>query len=137
MSDFWLKALGTSNEPLDDAWRDFAKGLFEHAVTSRRKHKIRPGDGIVLYATRHGVVFGVGTATSLAYLDKEDDRHGFPWRVNIQLDHSRDFLHDGVPLDVLNVDERDLRRSVRQRSAIRLSAGEFQAARKALSTSPS
>jgi hypothetical protein len=39
-----------------------------------------------------------------------------------------DFVHDGVPLEALNVDGRDLRRSIRQHSAIRLTQAEGETA---------
>jgi hypothetical protein len=39
-----------------------------------------------------------------------------------------DFIHDGVPLDELNVDGRYLRESIKQHSHIRLTPAEYEAA---------
>ena len=94
-----------------------------------------PGDGIVLYASGTGLFFAVGEVTSFPYRFEDDGQTDWPWRVNVKLAHSREFLHDGVPLEVLNVDERDLRKTIKRRSHIRLSAAEYDAAVRVLSAS--
>jgi len=54
--------------------------------------------------------------------------------VNAKLYHWREFLHDGEPLEALNVGERDLRKVIKRRSHIRLTDAEFNAAVAALRT---
>jgi hypothetical protein len=54
----------------------------------------------------------------------------------VTLTHWRDFLLDGVPLEVLNAEERDLRNMIKRRSHIRLSANEYDAAVRALRAQP-
>lgn len=129
--DYWLKSLGTSEKPMRDDWlsedrrnRDF--------VTSRKRMSMRPGDGIALYATGHGSVFAVGIVRSFAFEHGEPGHEDFDWRINVHLDKTREFIHDGVPLDLVSVDDRDLRTSIKQKSQIRLSQTEFEAIRNAL-----
>ena len=80
----------------------------------------------------HGSVFAIGTVKSFAFEHGEPGHKDFDWRVDVQLDHVREFLHEGVPLDLVSVDGRDLRGSVKQKSQIRLSPEEFKAIEKAL-----
>ncbi len=72
--------------------------------------------------------------TSYAYEEHTDRRPRYPWWVDIRLDLSCDFVHDGVPLETLSVDGRDLRRLMRRRSHIRLTRKEYEAAVRALRT---
>ena len=50
----------------------------------------------MLYATGTGLFFAVGTVTSDPYRDQEDTGD-WPWRINVKLDHWRDFVHEGEP----------------------------------------
>lgn len=95
---------------------------------------MHPGDGIALYATGHGCVFAVGTVKSFAFEHREPGHEDFDWGVHTQLGHMREFLHDGLPLELFNVDGRDLRSSIKQKSQIRLSPVEFDAIRNALAS---
>lgn len=135
MPDNWIKALGMGvrGKQLRDDWRNERGGLFLEALTFARRPGLAKGDGVVLYAVGVGVVFAVGRVTSHPFLDDSDESN-WPWRVNIELDESRsrEFVHDGEPLDVLSVDERDLRKAMKRRSHIRLSDAEFEAAEDAL-----
>lgn len=133
MVDYWIKSLGMGarGRQLRDDWGNERDGLLRRALTFARRPGLAKGDGVVLYAAGVGVVFAVGRATSHPYLDG-GDTGDWPWRVGIQLDESREFLHDGEPLDVLNVEERDLRSVMKRRSHIRLSEAEFEAAVRAL-----
>lgn len=135
MTDFWIKALGMGarEQQLPDKWATIADGLFHNAVTFAGQPGMVPGDGIVLYASGTGLFFAVGEVKSFPYRFEEDGTTDWPWRVNVKLAHWREFLHDGVPLEVLNVDERDLRKTIKRRSHIRLSATEYDAAVRALS----
>jgi hypothetical protein len=131
--DRWLKALGMGarGQQLRDDWRNERDGLFQRAVTFHGKPSLAKGDSIVLYAAGVGLVFAVGKVTSFPYLD-DSDASSWPWRVNTELDQSREFLHDGEPLEALNAEERDLRKVMKRRSHIRLTEAEFEAAVRAL-----
>lgn len=133
MPDNWIKSLGMGarGHQLRDDWKNERGGLLVKALTFARRPGLAKGDGVVLYAAGTGLVFAVGSATSHPYLD-ESDTTNWPWRVNIKLDWAREFIHDGEPLEALNVDERDLRTAMKRRSHIRLSEAEFDAAVKAL-----
>lgn len=133
MSDNWVKTLGMGarGEQLRDDWGNERGGLFRKALTFARRPGLAKGDGVVLYAAGVGVIFAAGKVTSHPYLD-ETDASPWLWRVNIELDWSREFLHDGEPLEVLNVEDRDLRKAIKRRSHIRLSNAEFEAAVRAL-----
>lgn len=72
--------------------------------------------------------------TSYPYRDEAGGEEDWPWRVDVLLDEesSLRFIHNGVSLDVASVDGRDLRRSIRQKSHIRLTNNEHGAAVAAL-----
>ncbi|MBW8058857.1 MAG: hypothetical protein FVQ78_00695 [Solirubrobacterales bacterium] len=133
MSDNWIKSLGMGarGHQLRDDWGNERDGLLRRALTFARRPGLANGDGVVLYAAGVGLFFAVGKVTSHPYLD-ETDTTPWPWRVHIELDQSREFLHDGEPLELLNVEERDLRKVIKRRSHIRLSEAEFEAAVRAL-----
>lgn len=133
MSDNWIKSLGMGarGHQLRDDWGNERGGLLHQALTFARRPGLAKGDGVVLYAAGVGLIFAVGRVTSHPYRD-EADTTDWPWRVNIELDQSREFLHDGEPLEVLNVDGRDLRNVIKRRSHVRLSDAEFQSAVRAL-----
>jgi hypothetical protein len=126
---YWLKLLGTAGHQMQDDWtnEDERSGDF---VASRKRMAMKPGDRVVCYATGIGSVFAVGTVTSFPY--KAPDDEGFEWRVSVELEDPKQFLHEGVPLDYLNVDGRDLRKSIKRQSHVKLSRAEFEAAVKAL-----
>jgi EVE domain len=134
LNDYWIKALGMGRrgQQIDDHWEDVANGLFRNAVTFASRPGIKSGDGIVLYASGTGLFFAVGEVTSYPYLYETDGSTNWPWRVNVKLHHWRDYIHDGEPLERLNVNGRDLRVSMRRRSHIRLSEKEYEAAKMAL-----
>jgi hypothetical protein len=126
---YWLKLLGTTGHQMQDDWLNEDKRSGEF-VASRKRMAMKPGDRVVCYATRVGSVFAVGTVTSFPY--KAPDEEGFEWRVKVELENPKQFLHEGVPLDYLNVDGRDLRKSIKRQSHVRLTQPEFEAAVKAL-----
>jgi hypothetical protein len=93
---------------------------------------MKPGDGIAYYATALGSVFAVGTVRSFVYERQEEGHQDFIWRVDVELAEWRDFVHEGVPLEQVSVDGRDLRSSVKQKSHITLSDAEYAAITTAL-----
>ncbi len=125
----WLKMLGTTKRQMQDDWLnegDRSKGF----VASRKRMNMRPGDRLVYYATGVGSVFAIATVTSFPY--QQADTEGFKWRVDIELQQHKQSLHEGLPLEVVSVDGRDLRQSIRRQSHIKLRPAEFEAAAKAL-----
>jgi len=91
---------------------------------------MKTGDGIVYYAAGFGLLFAAGTVASHPYFDPADGEEDWPWRVDVSLDEesSLRFIHHGVSLDEASIDGRDLRRSIRQKSHIRLTENEYRAA---------
>jgi hypothetical protein len=94
---------------------------------------MRTGDGIVYYASGTGLIFAVGKITSYPFRSEDPEHQGWPWRAKVKLSHWRDFIPDGVPLEALNVEERDLRQTIKRRSHIRLSEAEYREAVRLLS----
>jgi hypothetical protein len=125
VSDNWMKALGTSKDPLQDDWQRARRGLFLRAVTFATKPSLRTGDRVVLYATGKGLVFAAGDVISIPYEEDGDSRWG--WRVRVSLTHGTTYIHDGVPLERIE-EERILRNTIKRRSHIRLTDGEFEKA---------
>ena len=134
MSDKWLKALGMGAraEQIPDDWGSVGNGLFHNAITFAARPGLAKGDGVVLYASGTGLIFAVGSVTSYPYLAEETAATGWPWRVNVELDSWRQFVHDGERLSDLNVEDRDLRKVIKRRSHIRLSDAEYAAATQVL-----
>jgi hypothetical protein len=128
----WIKALGGGPRigRMPDDWRSVENGLFERNVTFAQNSSIEPGDKIVLYAAGWGAFFAIGTAESYPYEADVDD--AWRWRVDFTPEHALPAIHDGIPLQKLNVDGRDLRVAMRRRSHIRLSEAEYAAAVEAL-----
>ena len=123
---WWLKAFGVPGHPVEDDWKSHKGGLLTRAATFPRNSGVRPGDRLVYYTVGLGVVFAVYEAISLPY--QEDPSDDWGWHVKVKPIIELDFVHDGVPLDDRNVNGRDLRRSIRQHSAIRLAEVEGKAA---------
>lgn len=135
MHRYWLKALGTSQTPLPDAWKTRNNGvLIEHATFGAKPGTVQKGDKIVYYAAGTGQVFGVGTVTSWPYQDKKDAA-GYDWRVDVELEIAKEFVHEGARLEDLNVpsSRNDVCVRIKRRSHVQLSADEFDAAVAALS----
>ena len=121
----WLKALGTSGggeiptqglAKIDWVIRDIGFPV-EPAVSV--------GDRLVLYASGHAKFFGVVEVFMPPYLDNR----AAPWsyRCEVRARLVLDDLARAPALDELRVG-RDVRKSVRQQSHIRLSAAEYDAA---------
>jgi hypothetical protein len=90
-----------------------------------------PGDDFVYHALRGDIsrVVAIGTVVGDARYDRtREEDPGWPWLADVEIRAKRDLIRDGYPLDLLDVD-RTLRRSVTQKSHIRLTAAEFDRAR--------
>ena len=119
MGSFWLKLVGTTEEPLSGAYGK------KHVGFPRRPQKVRPGDQMVLYAvggTKH--VFALAEVTSNVYEGGEYKR--FPFLVKIRYILNLP-ISAGVHIDDISTSKRDLKRSIR-RSYIRLSREEYEKA---------
>src|SRR4051794_37682395 len=111
--DYWLKMFGGGRREqlLRNDWMNERHGLLLEAATFPRRPGIRTGDGIVYYGAGHRVFFAAGHAISLPFQAEAYDETRWPWRVKVSLPWRVEFIHDGVPLEHLNVDDRDLRGS--------------------------
>ena len=126
---YWLKALGMGarGEQMPDNWRNIDV-LTRHA-TFKRQSSFKPGDKVVYYASGKGLLFAEGDVTSAPYYVQEPGiESSWPWRVDVEINSSVDFIPRGPTLDDASVDGRELRRSIRQKSHIRLSEAEYRAA---------
>lgn len=132
--EYWLKAFGKGARVarMRDDWRSITE--LKTCATSRRRSSMKTGDGIVYYAAGSGVLFAAGTVTSRSYLKPRDSEDVWPWKVDVALhdESSLEFIRHGVPLETASVDGRDLGRSIRQKSHVRLTEREYRAAVDAL-----
>ena len=129
--EYWLKALGGGARvgQMPDDWRQIK--VLTRAATFRRRPSIKAGDKIVYYGAGWGLVFAAGSVTSHAYYDVEDQP--WAWKVDVSIEQARDFIHDGVTLDTISVGDRELSRSMRRRSHLRLTEDEYREAIRQLS----
>lgn len=130
--EYWLKALGMGarGQQMPDDWRSIS--VLTRAATFGREPSVKTGDRIVYYAAGKGLVFAAGEVTSYPYRAEDPSEGDWPWRVNVRLDLQKEWIHDGAPLETLNVGKRDIRVSMRRRSHIRLTEDEYNAAVDAL-----
>jgi hypothetical protein len=130
--EYWLKALGMGarGQQMPDDWRSIT--VLTHSATFAREPSLKAGDGIVYYASGKGLIFAAGEVTSYPYRAEDPSESNWPWRVNVRLDHQKEWIHEGAALETLNVGDRDIRVSMRRRSHIRLTEDEYNAAVAAL-----
>jgi hypothetical protein len=129
----WLKVIGTTQWPLRDDWANHAPPLLRSASFGKKPGdgSFVPSDDFVDYALRGDLsrVDAIGKVVGPHRFDRtrvEDP--GWPWLADVQILAKRDRIADGFALDLLDVD-RELRRSVTQKSHIRLRPAEFAKAR--------
>ncbi len=119
----WLKAIGAQGFHADEQWwdeRDRNSGV----DFPFRPRSIKPGDLLVVYAAGTGNLVGVMEVTGDWY---EANRYArWPYRMDTTILAARK-VSQGLPLDMLN-SEREIGKSIRQKSHIRLSVGEAQRA---------
>jgi hypothetical protein len=119
MSAQWLKMIGTTENPCPESWN---RG---HTDFVRKPRRVRPGDHMVLYAVGGAKrVFAVAQVTSEPYPSGEKR---WPFRVNISYEVNLP-VSSGVHIDQVSTSKRDLRRSVRRASYIKLYPEEFERA---------
>jgi len=120
MSNLWLKMIGTTDRP-------FRKGPYPYNYVSfppGGRPQIHTGDHMILYAVGGNQrVFALVQVTSEVYICEEVD---WPYRVNTTREVNLD-VSQGLDVDEISTG-RDLRRSVRQHSHIRLTPEEYEKA---------
>lgn len=129
---FWLKVLGGGGEPLRDDWMEYENGLLERKVMYPRRPSVVRGDRIVYYAAGWRRIFAEGEASSEPYREQSQQHARFPWWVNVHLGLVRTFIREGVLLDSISVDGRNLAMAVRQAMHIRLRSREYESTVRAL-----
>ena len=126
---YWLKALGSAASPLSDDWEQVGNGVLRRHATFSKRPIVKKGDEVVYSASGTGLFFAAGSVTSHPYLDRTDSRD-WPWRVDVELQLSTRFIHDGVRLDelVLPSSHNDVRNRIKRRSHVQLTADEHRVA---------
>jgi hypothetical protein len=115
----WLKAIGAVSDQITENWwhDERRQGGIDFPYKPR---SIKNGDLLVLYGSGTGKVVGVERVVGDWY---EGNRHPrWPYRVNTELLAYRP-LSEGVELVSLN-HERELTKSIRQKSHVRLTEAE-------------
>ncbi len=124
----WLKAIGAVGWPAAERWWDDGMSRGECIRFPYRPRSIMSGDLLVIYATGTGKIVGVVRAKGPWYDEGAEER--WPYRIDTEIVAARP-VSEGVPLDSIN-DERQLGKSIRQKSHVRLSESEASAALSAL-----
>ncbi len=119
MSSSWLELIGTAERPCPEFWKQ------GYASSRKRPSGIHVGDRMVLYAVGGAKrVFAIAEVTSEAY-DSGDKE--WPYRVDITY-----LVHlptsQGVHIDQVSTEKRNLIRSLRRASYIQLSPEEYERA---------
>jgi hypothetical protein len=126
---FWVKSLGTSTDRVPSAGLASISWITDD-IGFPVDPAVRPGDRLVLYASGHGVIFGVVEVN----LPPSLDNRARPWsyRVPVRPRLVLDELDRCPELAVVSDGSRDVRKSIRQQSHIRISEAEYLAATQAL-----
>jgi hypothetical protein len=130
----WLKVIGASWHPIQDAWTVEGRFLLS-AATFARRCSWEPGDSFAYHALSEARsrVVAVGDVLSSCRYDPSVDQFEFDFVCDVAIRKKVDHVSEGVPLEALNVPgSRDLRRSIMQKGNIRLTDEEFEQARTAL-----
>lgn len=123
----WLKAIGAQGLQPDEIWWD-ERNRDEGVDFPLRPKSVRPGDLLVVYAAGTGKIVGAMEVTGPWYEARRYPR--WPYRVDTKILAARP-VSQGIPLELLS-GEREIGKSIRQKSHIRLSEGEASKALEAL-----
>jgi hypothetical protein len=129
----WLKAIGAVGWPADEIWWQDNRSRDECIRFPYRPKSIRPDDLMVIYAAGTGKVVGIVRAKGQWFYEGAEER--WPYRIDTEIVVAHP-ISEGVALDSLS-DERQLGKSIRQKSHVRLSEAEAAAALRALGYSGS
>lgn len=119
MSAAWLKMIGTTEDPCpevyDKAYADFAK----------RPRQVTVGDRMILYAVGgRKCVFADAEVVSEIY---RSGRRRWPFRVNLRYSVNLP-VSSGVHIEKVSTPRRELLKSVRQASYVKLAPEEYSRA---------
>jgi hypothetical protein len=116
----WLKSIGAVGQPIEGNWWEGPRDREGGVDFPYRPRSVKDGDLLVLYGSTLGVVVGVMRVKGDWYAGGETDR----WKYRIDGDIiARVPVSQGIPLESLS-DEREITKSIRQKSHIRLSDAE-------------
>lgn len=116
----WLKVIGAVGHPISENWwEQSGKERHKYVDFPYRPRSIRDGDLLVLYGATTGNVVGVMRVNGEWY-EGNDDR--WKYRMDAEIVAKRP-VSQGVPLETLS-EEREITKSIRQKSHIRLSDAE-------------
>lgn len=119
----WLKALGTSADPLPDDWSSSAPSLLRQASFGRMPGSIEAGDLLVYYAAGLRKVFAIAEVTAPPY-DGGVERGAWRYLCGVRILTMSPFLRDAPSIDVVSA-ARDLKQTMIRRSHIRLDDAEY------------
>lgn len=127
----WLKAVGAQGWPAaEEWWTENNRG--QHIDFPYRPKSIRPGDLMAVYAAGTGKVVGIVRASKEFYEGGNHER--WPYRIDTELLKAVP-VSRGVDLNGLS-SERELGKSIRQKSHVRLSDAEAAAVLAAFKNEP-
>lgn len=124
----WLKAIGAAGWPANEIWWEDDRSRDECIRFPYRPRSIHPGDLMVIYATGTGKIVGVVRAKGPWYHEGAEER--WPYRIDTEIVVALP-ISEGVSLESIS-DERQITKSIRQKSHIRLSEAEAATALEAL-----
>jgi len=116
----WLKTIGAQDARSAEIWWD-ERNRDDGVDFPYRPKGIRRGDLLVVYASGTGKVVGVMEVTGDTWY-KANRHPRWPYRLDTTIPKAR-AISEGEPLDSLS-DERQIGKSIRQKSHIRLSDTE-------------
>ncbi len=119
----WLKALGTSADPLTDDWSSSVPPLLRQASFGRMPGSIEVGDLLVYYAAGLRKVFAIAEVTAPPY-DGGTERGEWRYLCDVRILTMYPFLRDAPSIDTVS-EARDLKQTMIRRSHIRLDDVEY------------
>lgn len=116
----WLKAIGAQGLPADERWwNDHDRGQW--IDFPYRPRSVKQGDMLVIYAAGTGKVVGVVRVTSATWYEG-GNRQRWPYRLDVEVVKAVP-VTEGIELASLS-NEREIGKSIRQKSHVRLSDAE-------------
>jgi hypothetical protein len=123
--------IGASWHPFKSDWTTEAPHLLS-TTTFTKSCSWKPSDKFVYHAVGENGsrVVAIGSVLSACrHEPRIDGQFGFEFACDVEIVVKRRLIAEGLPLEELNVDGRDLRRSVARHSHIRLRPEEFERAK--------
>jgi hypothetical protein len=120
----WLKALGTAESPLPDAWLEDGGAQRRLGRTGfPRRPRMEPGDRLVYYASVWRKVFAAVEVTGEP-TDAESQHPRWPWTVAVEPRLVIPRLENAPPVEAIGVPAR----SMSQQSHVRLRPEQYELA---------